>query len=499
MDRRRRLLDAWERRCRAQGDAARCSGADALFLVRAVSNALDRGSGGTSELGRAARTWGAGLSAPVEALSAVVQLREAVVSLPDGLPAGMDAAGPVVAQVFDHVMMEAVDAASANLRSAARVDSLTGCANRRALDEELGHALASARRSGLDLTVAIVDLDGLKAVNDTEGHAAGDAALVSLVATLRSVLREADTLYRTGGDEFVVLTPFTDAAGARALMRRAEHMDGPAFSWGVASTAELGSVAAGQASAAGRLPQPDGAAASVDADALVLFTAADLDLYARRRARRRQELRTRRKRRAVAVATVAASAATVASGAGLAVALTGGSSGPPGRSSSTTEALAGGSLPTSTTPGHPRSRGDTARPSTAPGTAPAPGAVTPAGATRPAGAGTSPVVGALASPALVTPIAAQSVSVTAPRPSVSVLVAASSPVLSPAPVAMAPPSVTVHPAVGGGQGPGAGNAVVPVPATAPAMNVSNAAGPPGPPPWAGKGHGPHPGGHKLKG
>lgn len=325
-ERRRRLLDDWERRCRAQGDPGRCSGADALFLVSALSNAL-RSGGGTPELGRAARTWGAGFAAPVEALSAVVQLRAAVASTLVDAAEGVTVFSPAIANVFDQIMMEAVDAASANLRSAARIDSLTGCANRRAFDEELGHALASARRSALELTVAIVDLDGLKAINDSRGHAAGDATLVSLVATLRRVLREADTLYRTGGDEFVVLTPFTDVAGARALMRRAEQMSGPEFSWGVASTLSLHS--AGEAGAtADDATEADsgnsGSPGSLDAEAVSLLAAADFDLYARRRARRQAAIRTRRKRRAIAVASVAASAATVASGAGLAAALAGG-------------------------------------------------------------------------------------------------------------------------------------------------------------------------------
>ncbi len=301
-DRRRELLAAWERRCRAKGEADHCTGADALFLVTTLTNAIRRGAA-TPELGRAARTWGAGFASPVEALATLTHLRDALTDVDDRPTGGLAVPVAIINRVFDQVMMEAVDAASTNLRSVARKDPLTGCANRRALDEELGHAVASARRSGLDLTVAIADLDGLKRINDNYGHAAGDTALVSLVAVLRSVLREADTLYRTGGDEFVVVAPFTEPAGARALMSRAERIGGPSFSWGIASLAQL----------------PADVAAEMVAPALL--ATADGDLYQRRRAYRQAILRAERKRRIVTVASLAASAAALSGGA-VAAALT---------------------------------------------------------------------------------------------------------------------------------------------------------------------------------
>ncbi|HLX88642.1 MAG TPA: GGDEF domain-containing protein [Acidimicrobiales bacterium] len=309
MDRRKELLAAWERRSQARGDAEHCTGADALFLVTALSTALRRASE-TPELGRAARTWGVRFSAPVEALASLGVLRDALVELADASNGGLPVPLSVLNRIFDQAALEAVDAASANLRSEARNDPLTGCANRRALEEDLVHALSSARRSGLDLAVAVVDLDGLKQINDGQGHGAGDAALIGLVATLRRALREADTLYRTGGDEFVVVAPFTDAAGARALMRRAERVAGPAFSWGVAS---LASVPAAPAPAH---------------DPALLMEAADSDLYLRRRSSRQAAAVAARRRRVTAAASVAASVVVTASMAGLAVALDSGSSAP---------------------------------------------------------------------------------------------------------------------------------------------------------------------------
>src|SRR5207248_1748733 len=70
------------------------------------------------------------------------------------------------------------------------------------------------------LTLAYLDLDNFKQLNDRLGHAAGDAALVELVRTVGPGLRAADVLARLGGDEFAVLLPDTDAAGAVALLTR---------------------------------------------------------------------------------------------------------------------------------------------------------------------------------------------------------------------------------------------------------------------------------------
>ena len=339
----RYLLDAWERRCRTHGDPAACEGAEAVYLVEALNDALRRGSG-TPELGRAARTWGGGFPAPVAALEAICQLREAVAET-TGQAEAEGPAVPAVFRLFDQAMLEAVDAATANLRSAARIDPLTNCANRRAFDEELGRALSSAQRSGLDMALVLVDMDGLKSINDTRGHAAGDAALVALVETLRGVLRDADSLYRTGGDEFAVLAPFTDASGARSLMRRAEEMGGPAFSWGVAASSSL---AGGTGSGPG-----SGREGWLETEAAAFLNAADADLYARRRARRRAHVRTRRKRRTLTAVSVVAAAAAVASGGALAATLTGGSMGTPHQRSSGPQALAAGGGSSANTPLRP--------------------------------------------------------------------------------------------------------------------------------------------------
>jgi diguanylate cyclase (GGDEF)-like protein len=84
-------------------------------------------------------------------------------------------------------------------------DQLTGLPNRVVLADRLEMALSAARRSGVQIAMLCLDLDGFKEVNDTHGHAAGDALLRTVSVRLRACLREGDTLARVGGDEFAVI------------------------------------------------------------------------------------------------------------------------------------------------------------------------------------------------------------------------------------------------------------------------------------------------------
>ena len=113
--------------------------------------------------------------------------------------------------------------AEAETRLQARTDDLTNLPNRRALDEEIAHALAGARRSGRPFAIVMVDVDRFKFINDTHGHAVGDATLAAFSARLAGALRQPDRAYRYGGEEFCLLLSETDATGARTLAERARE------------------------------------------------------------------------------------------------------------------------------------------------------------------------------------------------------------------------------------------------------------------------------------
>lgn len=94
-----------------------------------------------------------------------------------------------------------------HLLESALTDSLTGLLNRRAFEQNLAVDFNVAERNGLPLTLMILDIDGLKQVNDWQGHERGDQLLVEVANILRSVLRITDRIYRLGGDEFAVILP----------------------------------------------------------------------------------------------------------------------------------------------------------------------------------------------------------------------------------------------------------------------------------------------------
>ncbi len=103
----------------------------------------------------------------------------------------------------------------------ARTDALTGLYGRRAFEDRLEHQLAMAQRHKTPLTLAYVDLDDFKRVNDTLGHAEGDRVLRTTGQVLKRTLRNTDTAARLGGDEFALLLPESDGRGARRVL---EHL-----------------------------------------------------------------------------------------------------------------------------------------------------------------------------------------------------------------------------------------------------------------------------------
>jgi diguanylate cyclase (GGDEF)-like protein len=117
-------------------------------------------------------------------------------------------------------LISALNAVNARLRDLSQHDELTGLYNRRYVMQRLEEELARLKRSPGVMTVAMVDLDGFKRVNDQEGHDMGDAVLRAVAGALLRATRKPDVVARYGGDEFVVLLPNTETDGAQAVGAR---------------------------------------------------------------------------------------------------------------------------------------------------------------------------------------------------------------------------------------------------------------------------------------
>ena len=98
-----------------------------------------------------------------------------------------------------------LETAQSELRQLVVTDALTGCRNRRFFDEIIGHELSTHRRYGTPLSLLFVDVDHFKAINDTLGHPTGDRVLREVASLLMRKTRDADYVFRWGGDEFLLL------------------------------------------------------------------------------------------------------------------------------------------------------------------------------------------------------------------------------------------------------------------------------------------------------
>jgi diguanylate cyclase len=110
-----------------------------------------------------------------------------------------------------------------NASASARHDPLTNALNRKGLDEALVRELANMRRKETPLSLALLDIDNFKKLNDRLGHETGDEALIHLVKVVRECLRPQDTLARYGGEEFVILMPDTQLTAAINAMTRLQR------------------------------------------------------------------------------------------------------------------------------------------------------------------------------------------------------------------------------------------------------------------------------------
>ena len=183
-----------------------------------------------------------------------------------------NALGYIAARRF-HVAQREQFRASILLQQLADRDPLTGCYNRRFLQKGLLNAeLERARRYGTPLSVILCDIDHFKRINDTYGHAAGDQVLADFAGLLLGLTRDTvDSVVRYGGEEFLLVLPQTDLAGAHALAERIRTAFADAPGAAITATASFG-IAAVPAQAA-----------ALPASSEALIGAADAQLYAAKR------------------------------------------------------------------------------------------------------------------------------------------------------------------------------------------------------------------------
>jgi diguanylate cyclase (GGDEF)-like protein len=117
-------------------------------------------------------------------------------------------------------LLMAIDRLRNEVADLALLDDLTGVSNRRHLLQRLTEECARSERSGAPFALLVIDLDGFKAINDTHGHAAGDACLQHFTLMAQTRLRPGDMLARTGGDEFCVVLPASTLREGAMIARR---------------------------------------------------------------------------------------------------------------------------------------------------------------------------------------------------------------------------------------------------------------------------------------
>jgi len=118
-----------------------------------------------------------------------------------------------------------VESLASEVYKLAALDQLTGLYNRRSGEQRLAQEISRAQRHGRPLTVLLIDIDGLKQVNDKHGHAAGDTLLKGFADRLQRAIRGSDLAVRLGGDEFMALLPECRAEEVRHVLARIEGLE----------------------------------------------------------------------------------------------------------------------------------------------------------------------------------------------------------------------------------------------------------------------------------
>ena len=166
---------------------------------------------------------GATITALVVVISIVIGIYSAAQNLPSKAlywEVGLAYSSVLIVFVIFGLQMYFLRSMFNHLHAESRTDPLTGLLTRRGFSEAAEFEKTRSARYGHDFTIAMIDLDNFKLINDTQGHAAGDALLVSVSRCMTEVLREIDFIARFGGDEFVVLLPDTNLEEAKILLDR---------------------------------------------------------------------------------------------------------------------------------------------------------------------------------------------------------------------------------------------------------------------------------------
>jgi diguanylate cyclase (GGDEF)-like protein len=110
------------------------------------------------------------------------------------------------------------------LHQGANKDPLTGLYNRRCFYDRMNYEMEKMKRTKSPLSLALIDIDNFKAINDTYGHLEGDRVLVQLAGIFKAQARSGDTIVRWGGEEFAIILPETDKNGAMAFAERVRKL-----------------------------------------------------------------------------------------------------------------------------------------------------------------------------------------------------------------------------------------------------------------------------------
>lgn len=196
-----------------------------MQVVRSVLHSItDRTSGLVTELGKQNQ----GMRQSIDELSLaqehaeMLQLLQAVILQANSIQGTVENSREDFLSTklaLDHLTVELQET-----RQQLHEDALTGAQNRRAMDAILAREVARSIRTGSRLSVAMIDIDHFKRVNDKHGHDAGDKLLLHITMIAKSVLRDADVLVRYGGEEFLIILPDSDTKGAEFVLARLKQV-----------------------------------------------------------------------------------------------------------------------------------------------------------------------------------------------------------------------------------------------------------------------------------